>query len=64
MTKHKFGGQLMDLAGFSAIMDKDGVKVWKNVASVSYLKGVRLELSLGFNEAFKWFEKEFSLSEW
>ena len=43
----------MDLASFSGITDKNGDKVWKNVASVSYLKGVRLELSLGFNEAFK-----------
>lgn len=47
MTRHKGGKELMGLIGFQERKNEQGEAVWSNLGSVSYLKGVRLELQQG-----------------
>jgi len=48
VTKFQGGRELMELTGFCDKTNTEGVKVWINLGSVSYLKGVRLDLAAGF----------------
>lgn len=46
VTRHKGGVVLMRLVGFQE-ESKDSEQVWSNKGSMSYLKGVRLDLAAG-----------------
>jgi hypothetical protein len=49
VTRHKGGVMLMKLVGFLEETNSEGQAVWSNQGSVSYVKGVRLDLAAGLS---------------
>jgi len=39
----------MELIGFTLQKSASGEEIWQNSASISYLKGIRLDLQAGFS---------------
>lgn len=39
----------MELIGFTLLKNESGEEIWQNSGSVSYLKGIRLDLQAAFS---------------